>query len=409
MSDGNPRHIVFLSPIGAIGGAERVLLDMVASLREADSELRLHAVVGTDGPLLAQLREAGAETTLLPMPASLAGVGDSAMIAGSLRPSRLRLAIRGVHATATSVRYAAQLRQLIKRLGPDVVHSNGNKFHLLSRLALGRRWPVVWHIHDFLGERPLLRRLVKRSAGGVRGAIAISEAVARDARPLLGWVPVEVVNNVVDAERFAPGPGDSECLDRAAGLPPATGVVRVGLVATYARWKGQDVFLAAAARLPRDLPVRFNIVGGPIYATAGSQFCDAELRRRIAGLGLEGRAGLAGFQSDTPAVYRSLDVVVHASTRPEPFGLTIIEAMACGRPVIVAAAGGAAELFTDGVNAVGVPPGDAERLADAIRSLVTDPDLRADLGRAARSHVLQHFRRSRIGPQILAAYRRFLA
>src|SRR5262249_33740497 len=116
------RRVVFLAPIGAIGGAERVLLDMVASLRAARPELRLHVIVGTDGPLRARLAESGAEVTLLRMPESLAGAGDSAMI-GAGRRSPLRLALGGFRATASSVRYAAQLRQVIGKLRPDVVHS----------------------------------------------------------------------------------------------------------------------------------------------------------------------------------------------------------------------------------------------------------------------------------------------
>src|SRR5262249_52513695 len=149
-----PSSIVFLAPIGEIGGAERVLLDMVASLRKAAPSLRLHGIVGAEGPLIDRLHEAGAEATFLPMPAGLAGIGDKVLIGG--RPSGLRFALRGLWAGAGALRYAARLCRLIGRIRPDVVHSNGNKFHLLARLALGRRWPVVWHLHDFLSERPLM-------------------------------------------------------------------------------------------------------------------------------------------------------------------------------------------------------------------------------------------------------------
>src|SRR5205085_8086358 len=143
------------------------------------------------------------------------------------------------------------------------------------------------------------------------------------------------------------------------GLPRAVpGTLRVGLVATYARWKGQEVFLDAAGRLAAgrpELPVRFYVVGGPVYQTRGSQFSEGELRRLAAQRGLADRVGFVGFREDTAPVYRALDVVVHASTRPEPFGLTVVEAMACGRPVIVSRAGGAAELFTPGYDGGGGP------------------------------------------------------
>jgi glycosyltransferase involved in cell wall biosynthesis len=235
--------------------------------------------------------------------------------------------------------------------------------------------------------------------------------VAEDARGVLGPVPVAVVANGVDTERFAPGPGDGSRLDRLAGLPAAgPEVVRVGLVATYARWKGQEVFLRAAERVGALVParaVRFYVVGGPIYHTRGSQWSEDELRRHATRLLAAGQLGFAGFQEDTAAVYRALDIVVHASTQPEPFGLTIAEAMACGRAVIAARAGGAAELFTPDHDAVGVPPGDAEALARAIAELAADPDRRWRLGEQARATAVERFRRERLGPEVLAAYRRF--
>ena len=170
-----------------------------------------------------------------------------------------------------------------------------------------------------------------------------------------------VVANAIDTMHFHPGAADTDRLDRLAGLPPPpTGTLRVGLVATYARWKGHDVFLKAAAALVREassVPVRFYVVGGPIYQTQGSQFKAAELHGLVGALGLADRVGFVDFQRDPSEIYRALDVVVHASTRPEPFGLTIVEAMACGRAVIAAQAGGSAELFTHDHDGLGVALG----------------------------------------------------
>src|SRR5262249_17438490 len=107
-------------------------------------------------------------------------------------------------------------------------------------------------------------------------------------------------------------------------------------------------------------------------------------------------------------IYRALDVVVHASTRPEPFGLTIVEAMACGKPVIVSQAGGAAELFTPDQDAIGFPPGNVAALAAAITRLANDPEERRRVGKNARQTACSQFNRDRIAPQLLAFYRRFV-
>jgi glycosyltransferase involved in cell wall biosynthesis len=96
---------------------------------------------------------------------------------------------------------------------------------------------------------------------------------------------------------------------------------------------------------------------------------------------------------------------VHASTAPEPFGLVIAEAMACGRAVIVSHAGGAAEIVDPGVDALVHTPGDAGDLAAQIGALAGDPALRARLGRAARATAERSFDRARLAAELVPIYR----
>jgi len=106
------------------------------------------------------------------------------------------------------------------------------------------------------------------------------------------------------------------------------------------------------------------------------------------------RVGLVPFQDDPVSVYRSLDIAVHASTRPEPFGLTVAEAMSCGRAVVVSA-----ELFRDGEDALGHPPGDVPALAGVLARLLTDAALRRRLGEAARRTAVSRFGFGQLGPK----------
>jgi glycosyltransferase involved in cell wall biosynthesis len=266
-------------------------------------------------------------------------------------------------------------------------------------------------LHDFYGLRPAAGWLLRRARSRVGAAVAISNAVAADARSVLPGVRIEVIPNAVDLTRFSPGFGDWDSLDRLAALPIAPpGTVRVGLVATYARWKGHLAVLDAAAKLNKEvpgLPVRWFIVGGPIYHTA-AQFTEAELRARAAALGLADRVGFVPFTVDPTPVYRALDVVIHASTQAEPFGLTVAEAMACGRAVIVSSAGGAAELFSDGVDALGIAPGNVDQLAQAVRRVVENPDLRMRLSQAARRTAEARFDSRSYGPKLVSLYRSIL-
>ncbi|MDY3558326.1 glycosyltransferase family 4 protein [Gemmata sp. JC673] len=404
-------RVLFLSPVGTLGGAERVLITAVAGIRRADPSATVGVLASGDGPLLAQAHALGAEVVAVPVPGALAQLGDSQLRSGGKWAGRVALLGRAALAAPAGAGYVAALRAAVTKFRPDVVHSNGIKTHLLSRFAVPRRVPVVWHLHDFYGLRPLAARLLRYASGRVRAGVAISEAVAADTAKVLPGVPLRTVLNAVDLARFEPT-GRSADLDALAGVAPApAGTVRVGLVAAYARWKGHLAFLDAAQRLAREaphLPVRWYIVGGPIYATA-AQFSEPELRAAAAERGLADRVAFVPFQPDPSGVYRALDVMVHASTLPEPFGLTIAEAMACGRAVVVSAAGGAAELFTDGEDALGAAPGDVPAIAGAVKRLAESADLRSRLGGNARRTAEAKFDSLRYGPQFLQIYREVLA
>jgi glycosyltransferase involved in cell wall biosynthesis len=173
---------------------------------------------------------------------------------------------------------------------------------------------------------------------------------------------------------------------------------------TFARWKGHVTFLEALARVPRHVPIRGYVIGDAVYDTEGSQHSRSELRDVVERLGLGDRVGFTGFVARPEAVLRALDVVVHASTSPEPFGLVIAEAMACERAVIVSLAGGAAEIVTVGVDALGHQPADPQDLAARITELAIDPALRRRIGRAARTTAERCFDPARLARELVPIY-----
>jgi glycosyltransferase involved in cell wall biosynthesis len=194
-------------------------------------------------------------------------------------------------------------------------------------------------------------------------------------------------------------------LDTLAHLDPApAGTVRVGLIATFSRWKGHDTFLRAIAALPASARVRAYIIGGALYDTDGSQYSTDELRALAVAHGLESRVGFTGFVQDSDRVMRGLDIVVHASTAPEPFGLVIAEAMACGRALVTSATGGAAELVRAGEDALTHRPGNVADLAAAIQGLAGDPAARARLGRAARATAVRRYDARRLADEFVSTY-----
>ncbi len=393
-------NVVFLNPSGQIGGAERSLLDIMASLRAARPAWKLGLVATADGPLAPAAEALGVRAVVVPLPESLARLGDG----GARRSASLpKLA----SALPAGPGYVRRLRRAVRALEPDVLHTNGFKMHVLGLWARPRGTPVVWHVHDFVARRPLMSRLLRGHARACAAVVANSHAVADDVKRVVGGRVrggVHAVHNAVDLATFSPD-GPRLDLDARAGWGPAPpGTVKVGLVATLAWWKGHETFLRAVSLLPRDLPVRAYVVGGALYETAGSQRSLDDLRALAGRLGVAERVGFTGYVEDAAAAMRALDVVVHASTEPEPFGLVIVEAMACGRAVVASEAGGAAELIRPGVDALGHAPGDAAQLARRIVELAGDAGLRARLGAEGRATAERRFDRARLAEELVPIY-----
>ncbi|HEX5270927.1 MAG TPA: glycosyltransferase, partial [Gemmataceae bacterium] len=167
-------RLLFLNPVGTIGGAERVLLDLVASLRAAAPSIDVHLAAAADGPLLDAARSLRVSATVLPLPPSAGELGDSGLAGGR---SALSLLLRGPAGAWAAWRYGRQLRRFVDQIRPDVVHSNGIKFHLLTHLARLRGTPVVWHLHDFLSGRRIAAPALRWAARSAAGAVAVSRAV----------------------------------------------------------------------------------------------------------------------------------------------------------------------------------------------------------------------------------------
>lgn len=394
-------RIAFISVSDQLGGSEAMLLQIADGIGRTRPAWERHLILPGGGPLADAARRAGLQVAMLPMPRSLARLGESGLAGAGRGTAAARLARAAIEVPG----YARALGALLARLDPSVIHTNGFKAHVLGARAAAPGRRLVWHLHEYISGRPLTSRLLRLHASRCSVVVANSASVASDARAVLGArADIRVIYNAVDLERFAPA-GPAADLDALAGWSPAAaGTIRVGLVATFSRWKGHETFLRAVAALPRSLPIRAYVIGGAVYDTDGSQHSTADLRRLAERLGIGDRVGFTGFVRDADQVMRALDVVVHASTTPEPFGLVIAEAMACGRALVMSEAGGAAELIRPGIDALTHQPGDAQGLAGAVGLLAADPGRRAALGRAAREAASARFDVRRLAVEIADVY-----
>ena len=394
-------RIALVSVTDQLGGSEAVLLQLIAQLRKLRPGWELHLVVPGDGPLGEKAASFSARREIVPMPASIARIGE-----WSAGGRVLGLVAPVVSAFGDLPAYQRRFASAIDAIQPDILHTNGFKAHVIAA-RLRTRAVRIWHIHDYVSSRPTTRRLLRWYGGVPHAVVANSMSVGLDVTSVVGERlrrPVRVIHNGVDVERFCPD-GPVADLDTASGLPPAAdGTVRVGLVATFARWKGHETFLRALTQVPSNVPVRGYVIGGPLYETAGSQWSLDDLRALARDIGVESRVGFTGFHPEPAAFFRALDIVVHASTEPEPFGLVIAEAMATGKSVITSGIGGAAELIDPESTAVVHVPGDHHSLSRAIERLAGDAALRARLGGQARAAVAARFDAARFGEAFVTLY-----
>ncbi|MFD2183541.1 glycosyltransferase family 4 protein [Rhodoplanes azumiensis] len=345
-------RVLFVNHTSAIAGAELILLDVVRAWRGAT------AFLFEDGPLEGAMRGRG-----LAVVKSRFGRGLSVVKRDASLWRAAPLAGRLAGLTAEIVGAARR---------HDVIYANSQKAFVLAALAAAvTRRPLVWHLHDIVdgshfgtGQRRLQVGLANRFAARVivPSAPAAEAFVAAGGRENL----VEVVPNGVDVTR---DPRSRENLRRDLGLPDGA---LIGVFSRLAPWKGQHVAIEALAAEPLAAePTATLVIAGD--ALFGEQDYAAELRAQADRLGVADRVRFLGHRADVPLLMQAVDVMVHPSVAPEPFGRTLVEAMASRVPVIATAAGAAPDILDHGACGTLVPPGDPAALAVALRTALARP------------------------------------
>jgi glycosyltransferase involved in cell wall biosynthesis len=339
-------RIIQIVPSLAAGGLERVATTLTLRLAATGDDV----VVCTRGAsthraFLDELVAAGIAIELVPRPRP--------------RPDLL-------------LRSGIAIARVLRAVRPDVIHAHnpaasgaGAVARVLARQG---RVPIVTTFHGLVdGGTSAGARLLRATADVVVG---IGPAATRElVRAGLDEAHTATVLNAVDARPVRP-PAE---VRRELGLDDAELVVTVG---RYRAEKNQALLLEAARLLaPRRPRLRVLLVGvGPL---------EDELRRLVTELGLDGVATVTGLRADAVDIAAAADVATLTSTR-EGLGLTLIEAMAAGTPVVGTAVGGIPDVIEDGRTGLLVPSGDAHALAAAIESLLDDRARAARLAEAAR-------------------------
>ncbi|MBI4351140.1 MAG: glycosyltransferase [Elusimicrobia bacterium] len=263
------------------------------------------------------------------------------------------------------------LLRILRSVRPGLIHCNAGTTFFSFVFALAARLrgiPFIWH--NRVAETAGLRE--KTIALLATRIIVISDAVAAK---FSGLAPGKVikVHNAVDLEAFRPLPARDQ-LRKELGLDRSAGVI--GIFSRLDGWKGHELFLAAARKISPLYPdCRFLIVGeGPERA---------RLEALAREPGLAGKVLFTGYRKDIAALMNLCSVIVNPSILPEPFGRTIIEGMACGKPVIATNMGGPLEIIEDGADGFLAPP-EPGAIAGLIGKLLADAAYAARIGGNAR-------------------------
>jgi glycosyltransferase involved in cell wall biosynthesis len=370
LPDMSNSRILIVDQTGQLGGGELSLLDFARHRRE-----RCDVLLFSDGPFRERLEQGGVPVTVEQGPSDVLAISREQGLRKSLAiiPSLAHL----VFAVAMKARRARCL------------YANSQKALVVSALAsaISRR-PLIWHLHDILtashfssAMRAVAVRLANWRANCV---IANSQATADAFVAAGGRCRTVVIHNGIDPAPFA----NVDAAKSGAELRRQIGCgdsPLLGVFSRLAHWKGQHIAIEAARSLP---DVHVVLVGSALF---GEHADEDRLRRQADEAEVRGRIHFLGFRNDIPALMSAVDIVLHTSVAPEPFGRVIVEGMMAKKPVIATAAGGALEIIEDNVTGALVAPGDAGALAAAVLALLAAPDRRMDMARRGYECALRKF------------------
>jgi glycosyltransferase involved in cell wall biosynthesis len=394
MANSERVHILYISHSSNLYGAEQSLLLLLKDLNR--QKFLPTVVLPKDGPLKQALE-------LLSIPVE---------IVPSLTPwlTRRKGAQQFLHHLAIIpfiILSVWRLRRIIKRYQINLIHSNSLVIidgGLVARLL---QIPHVWHAreilddaspHNFLfGPSRALSIILSLSDQ----VIAISKAVAACFYGCGSTSKISLAYNAVSIQPSAFRSNLTIEFREQLGIKPKAPLV--AQVTNITPVKGCEDFVHAAAQVHAVIPEAvFLLVGGTPYPDYQQKILDL-----ITFYGLESCFFMPGFRDDVSDVFAAIDLAVLASSY-EPFGRVVIEAMQAGRPVVGTAVGGIPEIIVEGVTGLLVPPSSPARLAQAIITILQNPEMAARMGIAGQTRVKEYFSSERYVNEVQKIYESLL-
>lgn len=355
-------NILQISSASSFGGGERYVADLTNSLIARGHNL--FAALRPGSPLIRHLQLPKERILILPL------------------------------RNALDVPSAHELERFVRRQRIDVVHAHmARDYSLASYAARKSKFVATRHV---LFQ---LNRLHRHTLARATRVIAVSSAVAKGLQRVVNENQIALIPNGIDVERFerARVAFDRAGFLRGMGLSP--GCLLVGSVGELRTLKRHDDFIRAAARVVSRFPeTHFVLAGVDMIGDVRKQ-----LEKLVVELGLKDCFHFLGWVDEAEELLCAMDVFVSAS-ETESFGLAMAEAMAAGTPVVATRTEGAQEVVEDQKTGWIVPIGDVDRIAEAVITLLSDPERRRTMGAHAHDAARTKFSLNRMVNEIEKIY-----
>jgi len=337
----------------------------------------------------------------------VAAAPESGMLAERLERHGIRilpLRLRNARDRKLPVdRVSSHLVELVPEVRPDLIHSNSLSMgRMVGRIASQLSAPCTCHLRDIVK----LNKTAVSDLNGNAGLIAVSNATGSfHIEQGVSPEKVQVIYNGVNTELFRPAQ-QTGILKRQLGL--SDGAILCANIGQICLRKGQAVLAHAAVRLAGEFPELNYLFAGQRHSQK-KESIDYEnaIRLIFRETGIEDRLFLLGFWEDIPTILNEIDLLVHTAHQ-EPLGRVLLEAASCGRPIVATNVGGTAEILTDKISALLVPPDDVEAVTMAIRQLLTNPELQKRLGSQARETAIERFSLPEAAANVVGFWKSFL-
>jgi len=386
--------ILFYNHTGQVSGAERVLMMILNGLDRTSFD---PVVVCPPASKMSELASSGDVRTL------------------GLEQLEARFTWRVDRVVKYLMSFAGVIkraRSVVKQERPDLIHANSIRAGLvMSAAAVGLDVPVIWHAHDILPRHPFSTLVRLFSLITSRNhVLAVSRAVESAfrgtlLRPFKSRVPVSVIHNSVDLDRFQPDTAARAELRRALDLSDDRPVV--GIVGQLTPRKGQLELIQAFRSVAHEIPNATLLIVGESLFNRDEEYAQ-QLNDAVRALKLTNNVRFLGPRNDIPKLLQALDVLV-VNSHQEPFALTVLEGLASGIAVLATAVGGNPEMIEHNVNGWLVKSGDQEELSAGLVTLLTHQDLRSRLAAAARPDAIARYSIPRYLSEICSLYRAILS